>query len=433
MPTTFSFQTSESNVAPNLRYSTSVRQFTTTVSSHDEGEAVYQQALEALQKVEELQQAREAKKSQELHRAIEKAEAKEKLHKDNPKAKNLKGVTVVKTVVKQTRKDKKNKDSIEDEETHWKDRAYELLKIAGLEHGHPEALVLLGNGSLQQAKVLWMDHAKVEAAKESVDLALDYYRKAGDKKSAAGWFNVGQLLWTGYPVQDDTGTADTTTEVVILKPDVGASMQAFHKAIELGDPDAMYFVGVLMLGNEDPSATIESLRDGLNLMTKSADLGHGPARYYRALFHLNGHEALGIQPCSPDEFVAFLNAATEAGNADALFLRALSYHDGEHGYPKDVELALKDFLASAEAGSADAAVSAGAMLYEGRPGLPRDPKRAFELYQLAGEMGSLDGWRNVAACYAEGVGVPKSLPTAKYILKTMLHGNDGRDTDGGGT
>lgn len=395
----------------------------TTYSSSSTGEEIYQQALEALNQVEALQEARETKKSEELHRAIEKAEAKEKQHKDNPKAKNLKGVTVVKTVVKQTRKDLKHGTAHHEQEHEWKDKAHTLLQKAGLDHGHPEALILLGNGVMNQAKALWKEEHDSTAAKACVKQALEYYESAGEKDSAAGWFNVGQLLWTGYPARDEVeeGKTSNPTDSVILRPDLEAAMKAFRKAIVLDDPDAMYFVGVQLLGQDDEDVSnVESLHEGLELMRSSANLGHGPARYYLSLFCLNGHDGMNMDPCSSEEFVEYLNSATDAGDADALFLRGHSHHGGENGYPQDAALALQDFLEAANAGNADAAVSAGAMLYEGRPGLPSDQVRAFEFYQLAGEMGSLEGWRNVAACYAQGTGVPQSLPTAKYIIRTML-------------
>ena len=420
---------------------------TTADSTSSQGEAVYQQALQALQKVEALQEARETKKSEEMHKAIEKAEAKQQAHSNNPKAQNLKGVTVIKTVVKQTRKEQKNAPDIQQLEEEYKAMALTLLRTAGIDYGHPEALILMGNGELERAKELWRNIEKdssmaeqhsLEPVQASVKQSLEYYQRAGAKGAATGWFNVGQLLWTGFPATDkeeeeeeeeDSNVTANDAHQVILSSDRAASMDAFRRAIDLGDPDAMYFVGVALLGDEGTaSSSVESLQEGLEYIQSSAAMGHGPARYYLALFHLNGNEELNIDPCSPDQFVDYLDAAVEAGDADALFLRGTLYcgqEEDTYGYPCDIPLALNDFLASAEAGNADAAVSAGALLFEGRPGvLPPDQKRAFELYQMAGEMGSLEGWRNVAACYAEGKGVPQSLPTAKYIIKTMLQEGD---------
>jgi TPR repeat protein len=387
------------------------------------GEVIYQQALEALEQVEKLRDEREKQKAEELHRAIEKAEAKEKEHAHNPKAKNLKGVTVVKTVVKQTRKELKMSTEQQEEE-EWEKRAHELLTEAAVTHNHPQSLILLGNGALQTAqKIGWETELTKKESQQLVQQALEFYGKAGLQGAPEGWFNLGQLLWTGCPaIDDDDDKENPTTDTILLVPDMEASMEAFRKAIDLGDPDAMYFVGVHQLGSEgEETAAIGVLEQGLELIESAARQGHGPACYYRAVFYLNGNESLQIPPCSPAEFAYYLDEAVEAGDADALFLRGTSHHEGENGYPLDFAKALSDFLASADAGNADAAVSAGAMLHSGRPGIPQNQSRAFDLYQRAGEMGSIQGWRNVVACYTTGEGVPKSEATAKYIAKTILN------------
>jgi TPR repeat protein len=394
-----------------------------TQKDSNSGEAIYQQALEALQQVSRLEEEREKEKSQELHRAIEKAEAKEKEHAANPKAKSLKGVTVVKTVVKQTRKERGRISQLEEESSNWNQKAHNLLKEAAVTYGHPEALILLGNGALQQANAQWVDINDVQAAKQSVQKALDYYEMAGKNGSAEGWFNLGQLMWTGYPAKEEDDEEPLASDAVVTAPDRDSSMTAFRKSIELGDPDAMYFVGVQLLSQESSPGNDNSSqqqREGLELIESSASIGHGPALYYLALLHLNGNEALGICPCSPETFVDYLNAACSEENADALFLRGHSRHVGENGYPVDYAQSLQDFLAASHFGHADAAVSAGAMLHQGRPGVPRNQSQAFALYQAAGELGSQEGWRNVVACYALGEGVPRSEATARYIAKTML-------------
>ena len=55
---------------------------------------------------------------------------------------------------------------------------------------------------------------------------------------------------------------------------------------------------------------------------------------------------------------------------------------------------------------------------------------AFELYQRAAEGGSIEGWRNVAACYMTGEGVPRCEGTARHIMKTMLGGDRGGGREG---
>jgi len=364
------------------------------------GEHLYQQYFETRAELENLVAEKEKQKSKEMFKAWQRSEERAK----NPKTT---GVAVVKTLVKQTRKQTK---AAREEQESLERQAQELLEQAALELKYPQALVQLGNQTLLKVP----DSSN---KKESLDRVMDLYRQAGECGAAEGWYNSGNLLWTGYKDVNDEN---------LLPADQDASMEIFHKAIDLGDPDAMYFVGVQRLSvvDADEECTdqhqLEALRAGLELIEQAGGLGHGGALYYLALFYLNGHHSLDIAACSPREFVKRLDKAVDAGNSDALFLRGHSYYHGENGYSHNYRFALEDFLKAADEGHADAAVSAGAMLHQGHPGIHRDQEKAFELYQHAGELGSIEGWRNVVACYATGEGVPQSKEIAKYIAETML-------------
>ena len=60
------------------------------------------------------------------------------------------------------------------------------------------------------------------------------------------------------------------------------------------------------------------------------------------------------------------------------------------------------------------------MHYHGLGGLPKDPRKAFETYNKAAELGSKEAWRNLAAMYFIGDGVPKSEETARHIMKVIF-------------
>jgi TPR repeat protein len=60
------------------------------------------------------------------------------------------------------------------------------------------------------------------------------------------------------------------------------------------------------------------------------------------------------------------------------------------------------------------------MHYNGIGGLKRDARRAFELYNIAADGGSKDAWRNLAAMYFAGDGVPKSEDMAKEIMRVIF-------------
>lgn len=375
------------------------------------GNDCYQNALDALKKAETRKHEIEQRRSKEQFEAWQKAQEKTA----SPRSK---GIAIVKTIAKQSRKDIKKE---EEEKGEWTDMARSWMEAAAFQHGHPKALIILGNDAMEEANKTVNVKGKKDISKEHIESlvhkAMELYEAAGEKGAAEGWFNLGHIMWTGYPSAE--GESDTTTEdpEIIIAPDRNASLKLFERAIEMGDYDAMYFVGVQYLSSIEEHK--EQLIAGLGFIQAAAAAKHGGALYYYALLHRNGNGALNITPCSPEKFVLLLDAAAQADNPDALFLRAHCSYHGEDGYKQDYHMSLRDFVSAAEAGNADAAVSAGAMLHQGT-GVNRNQQRAFEMYQKAGEMGSVEGWRNVVACYALGEGVPECKQTAKYIAKTIL-------------
>ncbi|CAJ1899976.1 unnamed protein product [Cylindrotheca closterium] len=386
------------------------RQFHATSMASDKGDEFYQKAMELIEKSRRDEDQREQERSKKMYEAWQKSEEASRTPKSQ-------GVAVVKTLVKETRKAKKA--TPED----LKEQALDLLEQAATEHQHPMALVQLGNLRLQKAG----KEESEDAAEALVQQAADMFRLAGEGGSRVGWYNLGNLYWTGYPVADDEYDLDEVDETEdgdlppdrtsekIFKPDLHEAMEAFMNAIDLGDTDAMYLVGVHRM----TSGGRENIYSGLNMVQKAADEGHAGALYYLALLNLNGEPNIGLEPCSLETFVELLDKAVEAGSTDAMFTRGHSFFHGSEGYPEDRKRALEDFIVAAESGHADSAVSAGAILHGGI-GVPKDQKRAFDLYQMAGELGSKEGWQNVVACYSTGEGVAQSTKMAEYIKDTML-------------
>lgn len=418
--TPFMIQSIPLEKTPSLFYSRTLRMFSneaasTIDTSNDAapGQASYQEYLDTMSQIQEALEAQERTKSEKMYKAWERAQEKQTNQQTS-------GVAVVRTLVKQTHK---NKAAAGKEQAALQEQAARLLRQAATQ-GHAVANVKLGNTSLQQAvDVFKKPGAVTDSSKESLDKAMASYETAGELGAEEGWFNLGNLWWTGFPEHAD--------ENVLLEVNQSKAMEAFYKAVDLGDADAMYFVGVQLLDapeDEDIADLLtekqqKDLHSGFTLIEQAAGQGHGGALYYTALLHLNGHAALGIAPCAPADFTTRLDDAATAGDADALFLRGHCFYQGDNGYPADYRKALDDFLLASDAGNADAAVSAGAMLHKGCPGVARNQKHAFELYQHAGELGSVEGWRNVVACYLTGEGVPRSKETAKYIAETMLKDN----------
>jgi len=440
------------------------------------------------------------------------------------------GVAVVRTIVKQSQPSTNNKKSHQsnteqsqandmEDEQHWQRMAKKHLEEAAFRYGDCLALVRLGNEALDLAKNEkneddsvrnlslidgercreWMDESPVNLASildldaaavaegnanasYQLQLALLLYKEGGERGSAEGWYNLGHLLWEedGTDAGVDGGIGDDGAH--LSKTTKEKAMDAFHKAMQLDDADAIYFVASQYLShgeieeseeeesrdNDDKTllwntsnqygstfidSLLQSTRDTLDLTTASAaeelpylamnelqkhgyqllhiashSHNHGPALHHLALLHVqhNNDDA--------KEFRNLLAKAVKTGNPDSLFLQGHCQYSGSDGYEQNFTAALQNFLEAAENGHVDAMVSAGAMLHNGiaiEEGdgtktkknvivIGRDQQRAFELYQQAGELGSLEGWRNVVSCYATGQGVPKCLETATYIANTML-------------
>jgi TPR repeat protein len=381
-----------------------VRGLSTTEAAEENaknpGEVLYEQYLTAMQEWSQLQHDQEQSKSEKLFAAWEKSQEKE------PTSDKAGGVAVVKTLVRET-KAAASKMPPEQEQAQL------LLQRAALEHQHPLALIQYANSLLSSFRSnasQSSDTAVVPAgtALDTMEDCLRYYRMAGDAGCAAGYYNLAHILWDGVdglvPARRDE------------------ARQLFYQAIQLGDTDAMFFCGVLRLGQEAEESRPDQLQKGLQWMEQAAEQGHPGALQYLAIFYLNGYPPLQIEPCSEEEFQRRLTLAVEYDDSgDSYYLRGSCYYSGASGFPKDLTLSLEDFLAAAELGHGEACVNAGAMLHQGVDDLiPANPVRAFQLYQRGGELGCREGWRNVVACYALGKGVPQNLELAKYIAETML-------------
>jgi TPR repeat protein len=389
---------------------TSAKDCTKPTGDENDATRYFDEYLLASEKLREARTEQEHTKSQQMYKAW-RATSDQK----NERASRSQGVAVVRTLVKETHREK---ETLQRQMVELEERAQSCLEQAA-GAGHGPALVILGNQILQN--IATEKDLHVDKSRGLIRRAMEQYRTAN---TAEGWFNLGHLTWTGYPDQTEGDVAEND---IVLQADPLTAMESFFQAIEMGDTDAMYFVGVNLLGQDDEAGEGSEkskkgeMEEGLSWIQKAANHGHGGALYYLAVLDFSGHACLGLPVGTQESFTAKLDQACLADYGEALFLRGSSRLQGEHGYERDASEAFADFLRAVDVDHADAAVSAGAMLHTGNyPGVARNQSRAFQLYQQAGELGSLDGWRNVVACYATGEGVPQSKATAKYIAETML-------------
>ncbi len=249
---------------------------TTAGKERTPGDELYEQALSLTREAGDLDKQTEENRSNMMYEAYQRSKKKEL----NPKSQ---GVTVVKTLVKQVRKERTK----EDDSIQKREKALELLKQAAIEYNHPDASIQLGNMLLKDAsRVLKQVGTKNDEPdpKESVHKAMELFRQAGEAGSRVGFYNLGHLLWTGFPAYEETedDSIEQNLEIKndrIVIPDMEKAMNTFYQAIELGDSDAMYLVGVHMLGEPN----VEKNRRGFDLIKQAADNGHEGALYYLAL------------------------------------------------------------------------------------------------------------------------------------------------------
>jgi TPR repeat protein len=400
----------------------------TTTNSVDtttnDGEKMYQQYLITLEELNQFKEKQERIKSEKLFEAWKRTQQPESNNENidsntsskgtttdtststssNNKNKNAGGVAVVRTLARETNKNREN-DPID----VLQKRAKNQLQISAIKYKYPTALVQLANTELQSLSEQTKngEWVSVPFAKEKIDTCLQYYHIAGEAGDAAAYYNLGHLYWDGI---DD-----------IIKADQDEALQYFYKAIHLGDTDAMFFVGVFRLGHPKEYRH-DQIEKALLWIEQAANHGHGGALHYLTVFHMNGYKPLNMQPCSDDEFQRLMAAAIphdETG--EAYYLRGSCYYSGTYGYPKDILSCFNDFVSAAELGHSDGCINAGVILHKGVPGkIDQDQSRAFQYYQRAGELGNVEGWRNVVSCYLTGQGVKQSEETAKYIAETML-------------
>jgi TPR repeat protein len=388
-------------------------------------------------------------------------EMKEKANQDQQYNNSKSGLQVVKRIVKQSRKERKESMKVQIDFTKGNangdgaassspndpdaaaaanstndiangkgndlEKARDFMQLAAFVHGFNDAIVSLANNALSTSNfdakkeykyvistaeplIVDMDEIYECGQQSGAHVAMKLYKLAGERGSKEGWFNLGHLLWNGH----DLGNEQS------IEPDQSLAIECFEQAVVLGDDDARYFLAVCYLAQEGEDDESESVRsNGFKLVQDAADNGHIGALYYLALLYRNGDVGLEIEP-SLDSFSEYLDEAADDGHDEALFLRAHCLFHGEDGHEVNMRRALEDFLAAGEAGNSDGLVSAGALYHRGGYDIKKDQRKAFELYQQAGEMGNLEGWRNVVACYALGEGVPQCEKTASYIQKTIL-------------
>jgi TPR repeat protein len=239
-------------------------------------------------------------------------------------------------------------------------KAVGLYRRAAAE-GSSAAQYLLGHCS---------HHGDAElGVQRSISQALHYLQNAAAQEHPEALFYLAQLYRSG-----DTSSGNATSHSDVTITDANDSTTSSGSSAAHSDDNCSS-----VAGNSSSHSDSDSSSDS---------------------------EVVAIQPDAA-LFQHYLQRAVAAGSADAQFAQGDLCRAASDGVA-----ALHWFELAAAQGHPEASYNAGVLRYA-----VGQYEAAFEHYQRAVEGGYVLAWREIAAMYLEGKGVPQSEATAKHIMQ----------------
>jgi len=211
-----------------------------------------------------------------------------------------------------------------------------------------------------------------------------------------------------------TGDIDSKIELGLLHLegvgvplDKGAAARLFTEAAKAGSARAD---GLLQLRMQIQSLDFKRVHD---YWLGVAEAGEADGFLMSALgeLYMRGR---GVEQ-DPHKAVNWYERAVEAGYLPAHVLLVRMY-EGHRGLPPDPVKKIHHLRKGAEAGRWDAIIDLAHHLITGRD-VERNPEEAYALLIRAAEEGGGESVELVGQLYAQGLGVPKSLPDAIYWMQ----------------
>ncbi|MDA7426919.1 hypothetical protein PGB28_00505 [Primorskyibacter aestuariivivens] len=178
------------------------------------------------------------------------------------------------------------------------------------------------------------------------------------------------------------------------------------RAAELGDGDAAYRLGQLML-RQSPQ---EDGAKALDLIRFAAENDHIAAQFRMSELLSQGR----ITPARPEEAISWLSKSANAGYPEAQFYMAQAIESGAVT-PKSgdaTEVALNWFRRAADGGFARAQRVMGGKYLKGDAGLEPNIDEAMRFFRLAAAQGEPGAQFNLGVLLASGTQVQQNLPEA---------------------
>lgn len=220
------------------------------------------------------------------------------------------------------------------------------------------------------------------------------------------------IVWYQQAIEDK---AVAQVNLAHFYKSIGRDLWAFDwfvSAAELGDADAMYW-----LGNEYfvGKTVTHDLEKAYTYYKKAAEKGHGDALNNYADMYLRGEYV------KKDEVKALhiFKQAAAKGVPEAMYTLGYMYENGV-GTNVDVNISRQWFIESAQYGDDFAANRLGHEAIEiGKS------KEALTWYQMAADRGDSYGEYNLGHCHENGIGTPVNIRKAKYwYRKAAVKGDE---------
>ena len=199
----------------------------------------------------------------------------------------------------------------------------------------------------------------------------------------------------------------------------GGSQSSFEEALvdaEKGNAEAQYYVGVCFQTGKD-GAPVDP-RQATKWLEAAANAGNADALCYLGLriFAENGHYG------SEEDGVRYLSSAAQKGHAVAQFHMAEFYWDGVH-VRQDKDQAIMWYEKSAQQNHEDAQMKLG-LIYHDDEETYRDAKKSAFWLERAAKQGNVLAQRQTAVNYLMGNGVDEDNQKFKYWLEKAARQRD---------
>ena len=238
---------------------------------------------------------------------------------------------------------------------------------------------------------------------KSADLAFGAYQRGNflvalkeaerrideNPKDAAAMTLIGEIYHDGAAVGKD---------------DLEAS-RWFRLASNLGDPQAAYELGVLLL--EGANGVPKDRAAAKELFERAAAKNHAGALYNLGVMALDSSE--GRKPDYAAAAQDFLKSAN-AGDDNGAYSYGVMLREGK-GVPQDVAEGARWLKRAADGGIVAGQVEYAIMLFNG-DGVPKDEAQAIKMLKIAAAKGNPIAQNRIAHLYVEGRGVERDLAKA---------------------